>query len=169
MLVAGTAFVLGNLIALSTVTRSYRALRQDYAEKNDAWKFASLVIQDKPTWDKRADWLRKTQPKLTNRDPASYALLDQVQALGREYKVVITNPKIPPLLPGAEKGSSDYQAVTMTFDTRSDWSALVKFMAAVQNKPENFLAFDEARLHSEQSDPATMIGNFRVSKWYAAR
>ena len=166
LLVLGTAFILGNLLALTTIARSFRTLRQDYRDKNDEWKFASNFIQDKATWDTRAEWLRKTQPKMTSRDSVSYALLDQVQGLGRQYKVIITNSKIRPVSPG-DKVSPDYQAVTMEIDTRSDWGDLVRFMNALQQKPENFLAFDEARLHSEPSDPATMIGNFRLSKWFA--
>ena len=167
LLVAGTAFVLGNLIAISTVVKSFRTLRQDYAEKTDSWKFASHFIQDKALWDARTEWLRKTQPPMTSRDPASYALLDQVQGLGRQYNVIITNTKIRQAQAG-EKASPDYTAVTMELDTRSDWGALLKFMNAVQQKPENYLAFDEARLHTEQSDPATVIGSFRISKWFAA-
>ncbi len=166
LLVVGTAFLLGNLYALSTVTRSFHTLRQDYRDKSDEWNFASHFIQDKAVWDARTEWLRNTQPKMTNRDSVSYALLDQVQGLGRQYKVLITGSKIRPVTPG-DKVSPDYQAVTMEIDTRSDWSDLVHFLNALQQKPDSFVAFDEARLHSEPSDPATMIGNFRLSKWYA--
>ena len=166
LMVAGTVFLLGNLYALGGISRSLKTLRQDYADKRDEWEMARHFLEDKPTWDARAEWIRKSQERLVNRDSASYALLDQIQGLGRQYGVTITNPKIRPVVAG-EKTSADYQAVTMEIDTRSDWGALLKFIHAVQEKPDKFLAFDEARLHTEQSDPSTIIGNFRVSRWYA--
>ncbi len=170
LLVAGTAFLLGNLLAVSTLIRSYHSLRRDYAEKSDQWEFSRHFIQDKAVWDARAEWLRKTQPKLTNRDSASYELIEQVQGLGRQYKVIITNlrPVATATGAGGEKRSGEYQPVTMAFDTRSDWGTLVNFLEGVQKKPEGYLAFDEARFHSEPNDPQTLIGNFGLSKWYAA-
>ena len=58
------------------------------------------------------------------------------------------------------------QAVSATFETKSDWGALVHFLYDVQ-RPEAFTVFEQANLMIDASDPTVMRGRFKIAKWFA--
>ncbi len=170
LLVAGTVFVIVNLFVLSFLIGSFGENRRLYTQQSQELKLQSLFAQEQPMWKQRMDWLKIRQPALANRSRAGTELLDQVQGAGRVNQVIITNPQIKPLAinPGGGKdpASRDYQAVSVEFETESDWGALIGFAQALQ-KPEAFLVFDLATLRSDPGNAARIKGTFRVSKWYA--
>ena len=170
LLVGATVFVVINLILLSMLIGSFGENRRLYAQQSQELKIQSLFAGELPMWKQRMDWLKARQPALTNRSRAGTELLEQVQGAARVSKVIITNPQIkpPPVTPGGGKDLTgrDYQAVSVEFDTESDWGALIGFAQTLQ-KPEAFLVFDLATLRSDPGNAEQIKGQFRVSKWYA--
>ncbi len=160
--VGGTLLAVANLILLSVMIHSWTDLNQQYTAKSQDLE-RELVFADQRTslWEPRNAWLKKTQPAVANRNLAGPQLQEAVKNLAQSSQVLITNTKFATFNP-----TSDYQPVSVGINTQSDWKSVVRFMASVQ-KPEAFLVFNTARLHTETSDPSQIRGDFVISKWYA--
>ena len=171
LIVAGTVLAIVNLIAISTLLRASRDLRAQYADKSQELHVQSMYAQEQPMWKQRTDWLKVKQPRLMNRDRAGTDLLVEVQTAARVNGVTLTTFQITPLqraIPGQrEAEKSEYQAVSLSIETQSDWSGLVRFLASLQ-RPEGFVVFDRATLRTESNDASRMTGSFNISKWYAS-
>ena len=169
LLVAGALLFIVNLVAISTLLRSSRDLRAQLADKSQELHVEGLYAQEQPLWKQRTDWLKAKQPALANRDRAGTDLLSEIQAAARVNRVILSTFQITPLPPaiaGERAVKPDYQAVSVSVETQSDWASLVQFLASLQ-RPEGFLVFDKATLRSDASDPQRMKGSFSISKWYA--
>lgn len=168
--VAGIVFALANLMGLSALFGALTHLRQEGADAALELKAEDLFARDRPKWDKRTAWLNAVQPTLLSRDRAGAALLEQVQAAARGAQVATSNERIPPLPPlinvDGRAAGTDYQAVQVEVETKSDWAQLVNFLQAIQ-RPDQFLVIDSASWRSDQSDPTRLKGDFTISKWYA--
>ena len=169
--VAGTAFVILNLLAISFLFDAYTGLSRQYTEdEGNLLRLKALAIQQ-PMWTQRNDWLKATQPILINRDRAGTALYEQIQNLARTKQVVLNSLQIKPagtVSAGttAKEGGDAPQVVSVDATTQGDWKETVHFLTEVQ-KPENFLVFELASLHSNPSDPKQLQCHFLISKWYA--
>ncbi len=169
--VAGTVFVILNLLAINFLLDAYAGLTHQYAEdQGNLLRLKALAVQQ-PMWSQRNDWLKATQPVLINRDRAGTALYEQVQNLARAKQVMLNSLQIKPAasVPGgatAKEGGDAPQVVSVDADTQGDWKETVHFLTEVQ-KPENFLVFELASLHSNPSDPKQLKCHLLISKWYA--
>ena len=169
--VAGTAFVILNLLAISFLFDAYAGLTRQYAEdQGNLLRLKALAVQQ-PMWTQRNDWLKHTQPILINRDRAGTALYEQIQNLARAKQVMLNSLQIKPAasVPGgtkAREGGDAPQVVSVDAETQGDWRETVHFLTEIQ-KPENFLVFELASLHSNPSDPKQLKCHFLISKWYA--
>ncbi len=169
LIVGGTLLFIGNLLAISTLLHSARDLRAQIAEKSQDLHLQSLYAQEQPMWKQRTDWLKAKQPVLTNYNRAGSDLLVQIQTAARANQVIINTFQITPLplaIAGERAAKPDYQTVSVSVETQSDWSALVQFLASLQ-RPEEFVVLEKARLSSDQNDPTRMKGSFTVAKWFA--
>ena len=170
LIVAGAVLLVANLIAISTLLRSSSDLRAQIATKTQELHVQSLYAQEQPMWKRRTDWLGTKQPSLINRDRAGTDLLGEIQAAARVNHVVMNTFQITPLTPvvaGERVARPEFQVVSVSAETQSDWFSLVQFLAALQ-RPEGFLVFDRVTLRSDPNDPQQMKAAFNVSKWYAA-
>jgi hypothetical protein len=112
-------------------------------------------------WHRRADWLAKHQPVLTN--PAeSSSLLTQIQQTAGKYSVEIVNPQI-----GSVEKSPGHQTVSVTIETKSPWEPLVHFLYDTQ-RPDAFVVCESVNLMIDSSDPTVMRGRFKIAKWFKA-
>ena len=162
LLVGGSLVLIVNLILLSVLIRSWRDLNLEYTQKSQELDRESLFADQKVSlWQPRTEWLKKTQPPLPNRSLAGPQLQEAIKNLAQGSQMIITNQKFVTL-----PATPDYQPVTVGVSTQSDWKGVVKFMATLQ-KPDAFLVFNTASLHTEQSAPAQVRGEFVISKWYA--
>lgn len=169
--VAGTVVFVVNLILLTFLIRTSRDLGLAYTAKSqELQREAVFADQKNALWVPRNEWLKKTQPVLTNQQVETSKLQTTVEALARGSAVIPTNPKLltpTGSTPGKPSGGkADYQAVSLHIDTQSDWKGIVKFLASLQ-KPDAFLVLDSASLHTEPADPTKMRGEFLISKWFA--
>ena len=171
LLVAGTVFVILNLLAINFLLDTYASLTRQYAENQaNAFRLKALADQE-GMWRQRNDWLKSTEPVLNNRDRAGTALYEQVQGLARAKQVMVTSLQIKPAatVPGGTtpKDTGDApQVVSVEADMQGDWKETVHFLTEIQ-KPENFLVFDLASLRSNPADAKQMKCHFLISKWYA--
>jgi hypothetical protein len=159
-IVAGILFVLINLFIWSTLLSMSANARAAYAEQKSARAEQKVYLGEEKMWRKRADWLKKHQPKSNNPAEAS-SLLNLVKDVGGRYNVQIENPQIGPV----EKTSS-HQSVSATFETKSGWEPLVHFLYDAQ-KPEAFIVFESVNLIVDANDPTVMQGRFKIAKWFA--
>ena len=169
--VAGAVFVVLNLIALSTLLRSFRETRAAYAERSQEYRFQEILAREAPMWTQRMAWLKGRQPALLDRAHAGNELLDQeVKGAARTSQLVLTNPQILPALlyqSGAkDPHNHDYQQVSVVVETEGDWAGTVHFIQSLQ-RPEAFVVFDLATLRSDPGNASRMRGKFQISKWYA--
>jgi hypothetical protein len=78
-----------------------------------------------------------------------------------KHNVLIEKPAI-----GAGDATSDHQSVFASFETKSPWPPLVRFLYDVQ-KPESFVVFESVQLQIDSADPTMMRGRFKIARWFA--
>jgi hypothetical protein len=159
---AGVVFLLINLGIWSLLLGMSAGARSDYAEQSAARSEQKVYLEEEKMWQKRADWLKKNQPRLENPAEAS-TLLTQVKQIAQKYSVQIEDPQI-----GAVETTPSHQAVSATFQTKSEWEPLVHFLYDTQ-KPEKFIVFETVNLMVDGSDPTVMRGRFKIAKWFGPK
>jgi hypothetical protein len=159
--VAGILFLLINLGIWGALFRMSAGARADYASKHATRAEQKVYLEEEHMWKKRAEWLKKKQPRLTNPAEAS-TLLTQLKQIAGKYNVQIDNPQI-----GAVETAASHQAVSASFETSSGWSSLVHFLYDAQ-QPEAFTVFENVNLMVDPTDPTVMRGRFKIARWFAS-
>lgn len=158
--VAGILFLFLNIVIWSALFGMSGEARRDYAAQKAARTEQKIYLKEEKMWKRRADWLKKNQPNLTNPAEAS-TLLTQVKEIAGKHNVQIENPQI-----GAVESTPAHQSVSATFETKSDWPGLVRFLYDAQ-RPEGFIVFESVNLMVDSTDPTVMRGRFKIAKWFA--
>lgn len=158
--VAGILFLLINLAIWSALLGMSAGARADYATQSATRTEQKVYVGEEKMWKRRAEWLKKNQPRLNNPAEAS-TLLTQVKQIAGKYNVQIDNPQI-----GAVETTPSHQSVSATFETKSDWGQLVHFLYEAQ-KPEAFTVFESVNLIVDPTDPTVMRGRFKIARWFA--
>ena len=157
--VGAILFLLVNLAIWSTLLGMSAGARREYAAQRDTRKEQQVYLEEEKTWKRRADWLAKNQPALTNPAEAS-SLLTQVKEIAGKYNVQLEDPQI-----GAVESTPSHQSVSATFETRSGWEPLVHFLYDAQ-RPEAFTVFEQVNLMVDGNDASVMHGRFKIAKWF---
>lgn len=158
--VGAILFLLINFAIWSALLGMSAGARSQYAEERAARTAQKVYLEEEKTWKKRADWLAKNQPPLTNPAEAS-SLLTFVQELASKHNVRVEDPQI-----GPSDSDPSHQSVSATFETKSGWEPLVHFLYDAQ-KPEAFTVFETINLMVDSNDPTVMQGRFKIAKWFA--
>ncbi len=158
--VAGVLFLLINVIIWSTILGMSAGARAAYADERQQRGEQKAYLEGEKMWQRRADWLKKTQPKSNNPAEAS-SLLSLVKDVAGHYNVQIENPQIGPV-----ENTSSHKSVSATFETKSAWEPIVHFLYDAQ-RPEAFVVFENVNLMVDQTDPSVMQGRFKIAKWFA--
>jgi hypothetical protein len=158
--VAGIVFLLLNWIVWSKLLGSLDQARTDLAARRDTRKVQEVFIRERTLWEKRAQWLKEHQPTLKGPGEAS-TLLDQIKQVAGKQNVVIENPAI-----GTSDATPERQAVFASFDVKSPWPPLVRFLYDVQ-QPESFVVFESITLNIDPADPTAMRGKMKAARWFA--
>ena len=159
-IVVGGVFLLLNLYVWGKILGSLDQARADLATRRNTRKVQELYIKERALWEKRAQWLKEKQPVLKGPGEAS-TLLDQVKQIAGKHNVVIENPAI-----GTGDSTPDRQSVFASFEVKSPWPPLVKFLYEVQ-QPESFVVFESVTLNIDPADPTMMRGKFKIARWFA--
>jgi Type II secretion system (T2SS), protein M subtype b len=153
-------FLFINVFIWSALLGGVKSARAELTERKAVRKTQTVFLRERDVWKKRQDWLAKHQPILQNAGEAS-TLLEQVKQIAGKHKVLIENPSL-----GAVQSAGDHQSIAVSLETKSPWPALVHFLYDVQ-QPEAFIAFEDASLSIDGTDPSTMRGRFRIARWFA--
>lgn len=161
-LVAGALFLLINLLVWSKLFGSLSNAQAELALRKDTRREQSVYMKERDLWAGRDQWLKKHQPTLKSAVEAS-TLLDQVKEIAGKHNVLIERPAI-----GAGDSTADHQSVFASFETKSPWPPLLRFLFDVQ-QPESFVVFESVQLQIEPSDPTMMRGRFKIARWFAPK
>jgi hypothetical protein len=160
LIVAGVLFLFVNLLVWSKLFDVLSNARAELASRKATRDEQSHYIKEKDLWARRDQWLKQHQPTLKSAVEAS-TLLDQVKETAGKQNVLIENPAI-----GAGDSTADHQSVFASFETKSPWPPLVKFLYDVQ-QPESFVVFESVQLQIDNADPTMMRGKFKAARWFA--
>ena len=161
-LVAGALFLLLNLLVWSKLFDSLSNAQAQLALRKTTRAEQSVYMKERDLWARRDQWLKKHQPTLKSAVEAS-TLLDQVKEVAGKHNVLIERPAI-----GAGDSAADHQSVFASFETKSPWPPLLRFLFDVQ-QPESFVVFESVQLQIEPSDPTMMRGRFKIARWFAPK
>jgi hypothetical protein len=159
-IVAGILFLLLNWIIWSKLLGSLSQARADLTTRKETRQVQEVFIRERDLWEKRAKWLQDHQPTLKGPGDAS-TLLDQIKQVAGKHNVLIENPAI-----GTSDATPDRQAVFASFEVKSPWPPLVKFLYDVQ-QPESFVVFESITLNIDPADPTQMRGKMKLARWFA--
>jgi hypothetical protein len=158
--VAAVIFLLLNWYIWGKLLGGLDQARRDLATRQDTRKVQDVFIRERSLWEKRAEWLKEHQPALKGPGEAS-TLLDQIKQIAGKHNVLIENPAI-----GTSDATPDRQAVFASFEVKSPWPPLVRFLYDVQ-QPESFVVFESFTLSIDPADPTMMRGKMKVARWFA--
>ncbi len=158
--IAGILFLLLNWALWSTLLGMSADARGDWASRYGARKEQQVYLGEYDMWTRRAEWIKKRQPILSNPAEAS-SLLTQIQQIAGKYSVQIENPQI-----GSTENAQTHQSVSTSIETKSGWEGVVHFLYDLQ-KPDSFIACENVNLLIDSSDPTVMRGRFKIAKWFA--
>ena len=153
-------FLLVNFAIWSLLFGMSAGARRDWAARRASRAQQKVFLDEYEMWTKRAEWLRRTQPVLSNPAEAS-SLLTQLKNVAGKYNVQIENPQI-----GGVETTPTHQSVSATIETKSGWEPLVHFLYDTQ-RPEAFVVYETVNLMVDGNDPTIMRGRFKVAKWFA--
>jgi hypothetical protein len=159
-IVGGVLFLLINWIIWSKLLGALGQARADLAERKQTRQVQEVFIRERGLWEKRAQWLKEHQPTLKGPGDAS-TLLDQIKQVAGKHNVLIENPAI-----GTSDATPERQAVFTSFEVKSPWPPLVKFLYDVQ-QPESFVVFESITLNIDPADPTQMRGKMKLARWFA--
>jgi hypothetical protein len=159
-IVAGVVFLLLNWIVWSKLLGSLEQARAELAARRDTRKVQEVFIRERTLWEKNAQWLTEHQPALKGPGEAS-TLLDQIKQIAGKHNVVIENPAI-----GTSDATPERQAVFASFEVKSPWPPLVKFLYDVQ-QPDSFVVFESITLSIDPADNTAMRGKMKAARWFA--
>jgi hypothetical protein len=159
-LVAGVIFLLLNWYIWGKLFSALDRARADLVARQNTRKVQDVFIRERTLWEKRAQWLKEHQPVLKGPGEAS-TLLDQIKQVAGKHNVLIENPAI-----GTSDATPERQAVFASFEVKSPWPPLVRFLYDVQ-QPESFVVFESITLNIDPADPTAMRGKMKVARWFA--
>jgi hypothetical protein len=157
--VGGVVFLILNWWIWAKLLGSLEQARADLATRRETRKVQELFIRERGVWEKRAQWLKEHQPALKGPGEAS-TLLDQIKQVAGKHNVVIENPAI-----GTSDATPERQAVFASFEVKSPWPPLVRFLYDVQ-QPESFVVFESITLNIDPADPTMMRGKMKLARWF---
>ena len=159
-IVGAVLFLLVNWIIWHKLLGALSDARADVAARKETRKVQEVFIRERALWEKRAQWLQAHQPALKGPGEAS-TLLDQIKQVGGKHNVLIENPAI-----GTSDATPERQAVFASFEVKSPWPPLVRFLYDVQ-QPESFVVFESITLNIDPADPTQMRGKMKLARWFA--
>ncbi len=170
------AFIVGTLVVVMItymlvgyLMKQQHDLMQQIKDKTVTLTTMKSLVEERPTWEARDQWLRQNQPKLDNANSAGVALLEQLKTIGQTHGLTPTEAQIgTPDANSRTVGKGSYQAFSVSFTVKGKWEDLVGFLYDAQT-PTNFLVFEKATLQLDKEDKTQVAGNFKLAKWYAVQ
>ena len=159
-IVAAIIFLLLNWYLWGKLLGALNHARADLATRQDTRKVQEVFIRERALWEKNAQWLKEHQPTLKGPGDAS-TLLDEIKQVAGKHNVLLENPAI-----GTGDATPERQAVFASFEVKSAWPPLVRFLYDVQ-QPDSFVVFESITLNIDAADPTQMRGKMKAARWFA--
>jgi hypothetical protein len=160
-IVGGVLLLLVNIFGWSWIIGAISLSHEELAVRQQTRLEQSVFLKERDLWAKRQQWLEQHQPAYKGEGEASTLLDSQIRPIAAKYTILIENPGI-----SAGETTPNYRSVHTTFDTKSPWDSLVRFLYDVQ-QPESFIVFENVNLAIDSGDPSMMRGKFKVARWFA--
>jgi hypothetical protein len=158
LLVALTTYMLASFFQ-----KNYTKLKSQLRDRQTELDAMKTLSTERELWLKRDAFFREQQPPLANPGGAGVALLEEAKEIAQKHSIVVENPTI-----GTPEVRPNYQAVSVTLETKSEWKNLIDFIYELQ-APNSFIVFESAKIALDPSDKTQFRGNFRLSKWFAPK
>src|SRR6202011_6248555 len=91
--IAGILLLLINIFIWRWLLGTTSGSRSELAARKATRSEQTVYMKERELWDKRDQWLQKTQPTLKGAEEAS-TLLDRLKQIAGKYNIVIENPAI---------------------------------------------------------------------------
>ena len=160
LVIAGILFLLINLFVWRLLLGTISNSRRELATRKSTRAEQVVYMRERQIWEKRDQWIQKSQPVLKGAEEAS-TLLEQLKQVAGKYDILIENPAI-----GSGETTPTHQAVFASIETSSHWPELVHFLYDVQ-QPDAFVVFESVNLAIDGNDPTMMRGKFKIARWFA--
>lgn len=160
-IVALGAFAFVNIFLVKFVLNQHRELRTDLSTKSAEIRTMNVLLAERDLWMKRDQWIEAKMPKLTNRDEAPSDLRKAITEIAAKHNITLEKTLL-----GEPDSKPQYARVSVTFETKSKWPELVKFIRDLQ-APGQFIVLESLKLNIDEADKTQMRGQFRVAKWFA--
>ncbi len=161
MVVGTILLVVANYLLVDFFFKNRALLSKELATKKAGLEVRRTLFAEKDLWQARADWLKAKQPKLVNASGAGVAFFDSLKVEASKHNVILEAPTF-----GNPEKREYAIAVPVTFDAKSNWENLGKFLKEIQ-KPESFIVFETSNIQIDPGDKTQMRAHFRAAKWYA--
>jgi Tfp pilus assembly protein PilO len=162
LVVGGAIFVLVNWLIWSSLLGMLSGAQTELASRTSVRQQQNVFLRERKMWEKRDAWLKEHQPALSNPAEAS-TLLENVKQIAGKHNVQLESPAI-----GSSDSTPNYQTVSVSVDTKSEWQPLVRFLYDVQ-QPASFVVFENVNLQIDPADPTKMRGKFKIARWFAPK
>ena len=147
----------------STFLKHHAKLKAQLRDRQTELDAMKTLSTERELWLKRDTFFKERQPPLANPGGAGVALLEETKEIAQKHSIVIENPLI-----GTPESKPNYQAVSVSLETKSKWENLVDFIYELQ-APDSFIVLENAKLTLDQGDKTQVHGNFRIAKWFAPK
>ena len=158
-LLAAVVFLLINLFLLPRLHSANTEGGKKREELRLQLAAAQTWMKQQDYWQKREQWIREAQPKLT--DPGQETAT-QLERLQRQAKDIGLELRDITLLPLADQPF--FKPVGVRFTARGSWPALVRFLAHFQT-PVSFNVIPQISIRSAQ-EPQNVHCEMELQRWF---
>ena len=162
-IVAGVVFLLVNLFLWSWIFGALGRAQGDLTARKAERQQQAIFLKERDLWEKRQQWVQQNQPVFKGAGEASTLLEQQLKPVAGKHNILIENPQI-----GSGETTANHQSVWASIETKSPWTALVRFLYDVQ-QPEAFIVFENVNLAIDNTDPTLMKAKFKIARWFAPK
>lgn len=162
LIVAGALVLLVNWMIWGSLLGMLERTKAEYAGRQALRQQQEVFLRERGMWQKRDEWLQQNQPPLNNPAEAS-TLLETVKEVAGKHSVLLENPSI-----GSSESTPNYQTVSVSVDTKSEWKPLVRFLYDLQ-QPQSFVVMENVNLQIDSANPTQMRGKFKIARWFAPK
>ncbi|MGB8354683.1 MAG: hypothetical protein WCD79_12390 [Chthoniobacteraceae bacterium] len=158
----GAIFLILNLMGLAFLFRTQGELRSRLVNLKNVQLESKSWLAENNLWTQRKNWMDEKQPKLQNTGEANAALLETLQTGARKQNITIVEQGF-----GEPNFQPSYQEISVKLKINGSLEAITRWLVELQ-QPANFQAVPTLSMKSD-SDPAKIICELTVARWYAAK
>jgi len=154
-------FLVLNLIFMPRLLAYTREARRKQAELQAKATAAKSWVEREAYWNRRKEWIEKTEPAAKAAREDSARQFEELQALARQYGLKIADVQLLQL-----DAAEFYHPVGARFAVSGPWPELVKFVSGLQN-PDRFNVIPRFSVKSDDPPPNVQC-ELEIHHWLSA-